>query len=62
MESLVKTWESLSEEKQLLLKKCCLAGLALYILLLAVHDLMPYALVLLMTFYLYKFVSKKEVP
>ncbi len=45
MERFLKTLENLSEENRLLLKKSLAAGVVLYILLLAIHDLLPYALV-----------------
>ncbi len=60
MEQLLKTWSSLSDENQLLLKKSLAAGVMVYILLLAVHDLLPYALVCLAVFFLYKSISNKN--
>ncbi|ABX09136.1 hypothetical protein [Prochlorococcus marinus] len=61
MESLLKTWNGLSEENQLLLKKSLVWGLLFYILLLALHDLLPYALTGVAVFYLYRWVLKKNV-
>ena len=40
MNLLLKTWDGIGEENQALLKKSFAAGLALYIVLLVIHDLL----------------------
>ena len=60
MEQLLKTWSTLSDDNQLLIKKGIAAGFALYILLLAIHDLLPYALVSCGVFFLYNKINKSE--
>ena len=60
MNSLIKTWDSLGEANQLLLKKGILAGIALYVILLAIHDLMPYAILAGIAFYLYKVIFETK--
>ncbi len=58
MDSLVKKWEALSESNQLLFKKSLIAGVGLYVILLAIHDLMPYAIIGASGFYLYKLIKQ----
>ncbi|KGG12148.1 MULTISPECIES: hypothetical protein [Prochlorococcus] len=60
MELLVKAFERLGEENKLLLKKALFAGVILYVLLLAIHDLLPYALAAGGCFYLYRWLSKNN--
>lgn len=60
MDVLLKTWGNLSKENQLLLKKTLLGGFILYVILLALHDLMPYVLIGFGTYYLYHLVNKNH--
>ena len=54
MEQLGKSWESLSKENQHLLKKGVAVGIVVYILLLIIHDLLPYALTAIGLYFLYQ--------
>ncbi len=58
MEQLLKTWNDLGDENQLLLKRGLFFGVLLYIVLLAIHDLLPYALVGAAALFLYKRINK----
>ncbi len=59
MDQFLRTFETLSDENKVLLKKSLAAGVLLYIVLLAIHDLLPYALVGIGALLLFKW-SKSE--
>ena len=59
MEEIEKRWDSIGQDNQLLIKKGIVAGIALYVVLLVVHDLLPYALIMIGTYFLYKWIAKQ---
>ena len=60
MEQLIKTWSEIGEENKLLFKKSLVLGIFLYILLLAIHDLLPYALLGGCVYILFKWLNQKN--
>ncbi len=59
MEQILRSWGTLSDNNKILLKKALAAGVFLYIVLLAIHDLLPYFLLIIGTLFLYKWTKKK---
>ena len=59
MEEIEKRWDSIGQDNQLLIKKGIVAGIALYVVLLVVHDLLPYALITIGAYLLYKWITKQ---
>ncbi len=58
MEQLIKTWDALGDENKVLFKKSLAIGVLVYILLLAIHDLLPYALLGGCIYLFYKWLNK----
>ncbi len=59
MEEITKQWENIGKDNQLLIKKGIVAGLLLYVALLAVHDLLPYALGFVSIYFVYRWIQKQ---
>ncbi len=60
MEQLIKTWGELGDENKLFFKKSLVLGIFVYILLLAIHDLLPYALFVGCAYILLKWLNQKN--